>query len=70
MLLSSRKIFRMNGVQLARNYCSAAVPRKTFSNQEKLPPLPVPPLKDTIDKFLRTAVPVAESTLGNDSSVL
>jgi hypothetical protein len=53
----------MQGVQLARNYCSATTP-KTFSNQDKLPSLPVPPLKDTIDKFLRTAVPVAESTLG------
>jgi hypothetical protein len=32
---------------------------KTFANDSKLPPLPVPPLRETINKYLQTVIPHA-----------
>ena len=60
----AQRLTTMN-VKLTRNFCSTPPTIvKTFANQDKLPPLPVPSLKDTCDKYLQTVVPITASTLG------
>jgi carnitine O-acetyltransferase len=46
---------------LSRNYCSGSTnpPAKTFSNQNSMPSLPVPNLKESCDKYLNSIIPIA-----------
>jgi carnitine O-acetyltransferase len=37
---------------------------KTFSNQNKLPRLPVPDLEKSLEGYVRSLIPVLEQTVG------
>lgn len=50
-----------NGDYRAESYLEEHIGGKLYSQQHLLPKLPVPKVKDTLDRFLPTAVPLAKS---------
>lgn len=56
-----------NGDYRAEAYLEDLIGGPLYSNQTALPRLPIPDVKDTITKFLPTALPLAESEVEKQS---
>ena len=56
VLLQARPL--LSHSSLAPRLTSAEVPKRFFIHQDNLPRLPVPPLQQTLDKFISSSTPL------------
>jgi carnitine O-acetyltransferase len=47
---------------------SAPRPQKTFANQDKLPRLPIPDLDKSLDRYVRSLIPLIEQKVSYKAS--